>query len=170
MTDLLQQQKKGEITLGIEEEFFLVDPSSRDLLADLDPGIFKTCDENRGPHKEVREILRSQIETNTRVWMRRRGRVTLQPGAGHRHTAVLPGLDASAGIVTLINGHAAPQTLRASECADGVVTVTEIGGDRTSLFPVSFFRVRDGRIAAVEAYFADNGPPPFDRSAWTESY
>ena len=49
---------KGEITLGIEVEFFLADP---------DPGIFKTCDENRGPHKVVREFLRSRIETNTRV-------------------------------------------------------------------------------------------------------
>ena len=57
---------------------------------------------------------------------------------------------------------------RIEECTDGVVTVTEIGDDRTSLFAVSFFRVRDGRISAVEEYFADNGPPPFDRSAWTE--
>ncbi len=55
------------ITLGIEEEFFLVDPASRDLLPDPDPGIFKTCDENRGAHKVVREFLRSQIETNSRV-------------------------------------------------------------------------------------------------------
>lgn len=55
------------VTLGIEEEFFLVDPDSRDLLADPDPGIFEACNENRGPHKVVREFLRSQIETNTRV-------------------------------------------------------------------------------------------------------
>ena len=55
------------ITLGVEEEFFLVDPGSRDLLADPDPGIFKTCEANRGAHKVVREFLRSQIETNTRV-------------------------------------------------------------------------------------------------------
>ena len=55
------------ITLGVEEEFFLVDPDSRDLLADPDPRIFETCNENRGPHKVVREFLRSQIETNTRV-------------------------------------------------------------------------------------------------------
>ncbi len=55
------------ITLGIEEEFFLVDPDSRDLLADPDPGIFESCEENRGPHKVVREFLRSQIETNSRV-------------------------------------------------------------------------------------------------------
>ena len=60
---------KGDlpITLGVEEEFFLVDPHSRDLLADPNPGIFKICDENRGPHKIVREFLRSQIETNTKV-------------------------------------------------------------------------------------------------------
>ncbi len=57
----------SEITLGVEEEFFLIDPESRDLLADPDPGIFEACDENRGPHKVVREFLRSQIETNTRV-------------------------------------------------------------------------------------------------------
>ncbi len=55
------------ITLGVEEELFLVDPQSRDLLADPDPGIFQTCGTNCGPHKVVREFLRCQIETNTRV-------------------------------------------------------------------------------------------------------
>ncbi len=55
------------ITLGIEEEFFLIDPESRDLLADPDLGIFETCKKNSGPHKVMRELLRSQIATNTRV-------------------------------------------------------------------------------------------------------
>ena len=55
------------ITLGIEEEFFLVDPESRDLLADPDVRIFESCDAQRGPHKIVRELLRTQIETNSRV-------------------------------------------------------------------------------------------------------
>ena len=55
------------ITLGVEEEFFLVDPESRDLLPDPDLGIFETCERNRGPHKVVREFLRTQIETNSRV-------------------------------------------------------------------------------------------------------
>ena len=52
--------EKGDlsITLGVEEEFFLANP---------EPGIFETCEENSGPHKVVREFLRSQIETNTRV-------------------------------------------------------------------------------------------------------
>ena len=55
------------ITLGVEEEFFLVDPESRDLLADPDLGIFEICEKSSGPHKVVRELLRTQIETNTRV-------------------------------------------------------------------------------------------------------
>ena len=61
------QGTEPPVTLGIEEEFFLVDPHSRDLLADPDPGIFDACEKNSGRHKVVRELLRSQIETNTRV-------------------------------------------------------------------------------------------------------
>ena len=64
---LTADNRELPITLGVEEEFFLLDPDSRDLLADPDPGIFETCEANRGPHKVVREFLRSQIETNTRV-------------------------------------------------------------------------------------------------------
>jgi len=56
-----------DITFGIEEEFFLVDPESRDIIADPDAGIFEVCERNRGPHGVVHEFLRSQIETNTRV-------------------------------------------------------------------------------------------------------
>ena len=55
------------ITLGLEEEFFLVDPESRDLIADPDPALFEACEQHRGPHNVVHEMLRSQIETNTRV-------------------------------------------------------------------------------------------------------
>ena len=55
------------ITLGVEEELFLVDPHTRDLLVDPDEGIFEMCEKTRGPHKVVRELLRSQIETNTKV-------------------------------------------------------------------------------------------------------
>ncbi len=59
---------------------------------------------------------------------------------------------------------------RIEECAGGVVTVTEIANDGTTLFAVSFFSVRDGRIVAAEEYFSENGPPPFDRSAWAVRY
>ena len=55
------------ITLGVEEEFFLVDPESRDLVVDPDPALFAACEQHSGPHKVVPELLRSQIETNTRV-------------------------------------------------------------------------------------------------------
>lgn len=55
------------ITLGIEEEFFLIDPASGDLLNDPDPRIFETGAESAGPHEVVHEFLRSQIETNTEV-------------------------------------------------------------------------------------------------------
>ena len=55
------------ITLGVEEEFFLVDPDTRDLVVDPPAAIFEACEKNAGAHKVVREFLRSQIETNTRV-------------------------------------------------------------------------------------------------------
>ncbi len=56
-----------KITLGVEEEFFLVDPESRDLLADPDIRIFEACEATRGSHKIVRELLRAQVETNSHV-------------------------------------------------------------------------------------------------------
>ena len=58
---------KFGVTLGLEEEFFLVDPDSRDLIADPDPALFDACERDSGPHKVVHELLRTQIETNTRV-------------------------------------------------------------------------------------------------------
>ncbi len=55
------------ITLGVEEEFFLVDAASRDIVSDPDEAIFAKCVNRSNGHKVVREFLRSQIETNTRV-------------------------------------------------------------------------------------------------------
>ena len=55
------------ITLGVEEEFFLVDPDTRDLESDPNPGIFEACERNSGPHRVAHEVLRTQIETSTRV-------------------------------------------------------------------------------------------------------
>ncbi len=60
-------QQDLAITLGVEEEFFLVDPESRDLIVDPNEGIFESCENAHTPHRVVREFLRSQIETNTRV-------------------------------------------------------------------------------------------------------
>ncbi len=56
-----------DITLGVEEEFFLVDPESRDLLSDPPPEVFEACQHDCGPHRVVHEALRAQIETNTKV-------------------------------------------------------------------------------------------------------
>ena len=58
---------KLAITLGVEEEFFLIDPETADLLREPDEGIYEACHERTGRHKFVREFLRSQIETNTCV-------------------------------------------------------------------------------------------------------
>ena len=55
------------MTFGIEEEFFLVDPDTLDLLAEPDKRIFEACERQRGRHKVVPEFLRTQIETSTRV-------------------------------------------------------------------------------------------------------
>ncbi len=55
------------ISLGAEEEFFLVDPATRDILTSPRPGIFAECERRIAPHKVTTEFLRSQIETNTAV-------------------------------------------------------------------------------------------------------
>ncbi|MCY3838255.1 MAG: carboxylate-amine ligase [Gammaproteobacteria bacterium] len=55
------------ITLGVEEELFLVDPGSRDLVRDPDPAVIAECQRNAAAHKVVPEFFRAQIETNSRV-------------------------------------------------------------------------------------------------------
>ncbi|MYI77979.1 MAG: carboxylate-amine ligase, partial [Gammaproteobacteria bacterium] len=56
-----------KITLGVEEEAFLIDPQTRALISDPDPQIFDECEKKSVPHKVVREMLRTQIETNSKV-------------------------------------------------------------------------------------------------------
>ena len=55
------------MTLGVEEELFLVDPTSRDLLQDPNPEIITDCQRRAPPHNVVPEFLRAQVETNSRV-------------------------------------------------------------------------------------------------------
>ena len=57
----------SEITLGIEEEFFLVDRETLDLVVDPDPGLLKAFSELDGMCRAVPELLRSQIELNSLV-------------------------------------------------------------------------------------------------------
>ena len=56
-----------DITLGIEEELMIVDPETRDVVADPDERIFAQASESAGEHKVVSEFMRSQVETNSRV-------------------------------------------------------------------------------------------------------
>lgn len=57
----------SEITLGIEEEFFLVDRETLDLVVDPDPRLLKAFSELGGMCRAVPELLRSQIELNSLV-------------------------------------------------------------------------------------------------------
>ena len=57
----------SEITLGIEEEFFLVDRETLDLVVDPDPRLLKAFSELDGMCRAVPELLRSQIELNSLV-------------------------------------------------------------------------------------------------------
>lgn len=61
------RQDQFSLTLGVEEEFLIVEPSSGDVLADPDPRLFEYCEKHAHPHRIVHEFLRSQIESNTRV-------------------------------------------------------------------------------------------------------
>ena len=55
------------LTLGIEEELMAVNEDTGDAVVDPDQAMVETCVCNRGPHQVVNELLRSPIETGTRV-------------------------------------------------------------------------------------------------------
>ena len=57
--------KEPRFTVGIEEEYLLVDPVSRDLISEAPPKMLPECE--RRLHKQVTpEFLQSQIEVGTR--------------------------------------------------------------------------------------------------------
>jgi carboxylate-amine ligase len=53
-------------TVGIEEEYLLVDPESRDLIREAPPGLLSSCEELLGEQVSP-EFLQSQIEVGTVV-------------------------------------------------------------------------------------------------------
>ncbi len=58
--------KEPPFTVGIEEEYLLVDRTSRDLVSEVPPQLFQACDAAlRG--QVAREFLKSQIEVETQV-------------------------------------------------------------------------------------------------------
>ena len=56
-------------TIGIEEEYMLVDPETRDLVSDAPPAVIETCGSlvPKGVGSVTAEFLRSQIEVDTSV-------------------------------------------------------------------------------------------------------
>ncbi len=59
--------QRPSFTMGIEEEYMLVDPATRDLVSDPDPAMFEKCKELLGD-QVTHELLRSQIEVSTRPY------------------------------------------------------------------------------------------------------
>ena len=59
--------KEPGFTLGVEEEYLLVDPETRDLAIDPPEDILKECQQLLPHHQVTPEFLRSQIEIGTRV-------------------------------------------------------------------------------------------------------
>jgi carboxylate-amine ligase len=58
--------KEPSFTIGIEEEYLLVDCASRDLVGEMPPQLFQDCERAlRG--QVAREFIKSQIEVETRV-------------------------------------------------------------------------------------------------------
>lgn len=59
--------QRPSFTMGIEEEYMLVDPKTRNLVSDPDPAMFDKCKELLGD-RVTHELLRSQIEVSTRPY------------------------------------------------------------------------------------------------------
>jgi carboxylate-amine ligase len=58
--------KEPSFTIGIEEEYLIVDPETRELVAELPTSLMEEC-ERRLKGQVTSEFLRSQIEVGTRV-------------------------------------------------------------------------------------------------------
>ena len=62
----MNNEKEPPFTIGIEEEYLLIDPATGDLAADPPPSILKDCEKRLGERVKP-ELLRAQIEVGTRV-------------------------------------------------------------------------------------------------------
>lgn len=58
--------REPALTLGIEEEYLLVDLATRDLVTRQDPGFMRACQAELGD-QVTHELLQSQVEVGTRV-------------------------------------------------------------------------------------------------------
>jgi carboxylate-amine ligase len=59
--------KEPPFTLGIEEEYLLVDPNTRDLISGSPPGFVEQCAARCEGQQVSPELLRSQVEVGTRI-------------------------------------------------------------------------------------------------------
>ena len=73
-------QSEPSFTLGIEEEYLLVNRESRDVASDPPREIFEECESRAGESLVEHELLRAQIEVDTRV-CQERGRGQTGSGA-----------------------------------------------------------------------------------------
>lgn len=60
------RDREPPFTVGIEEEYLLVDLATRDVAEDPPPGLIRQCTD-RGGEQISLEFLRSQLEVGTRV-------------------------------------------------------------------------------------------------------
>ena len=58
--------QEPEFTLGVEEEYLLIDVESRDLVTEPNPGFLEECARRTDQHVSP-ELMRSQIEIGTGV-------------------------------------------------------------------------------------------------------
>lgn len=58
--------REPRLVLGIEEEYLLVDPITRELVREPDPGFMRTCRETLGEQVTF-ELLQSQVEIGTPI-------------------------------------------------------------------------------------------------------
>lgn len=62
----MSDEKEPPFTIGIEEEYLLIDPTTGDLAADPPDSILKECEKRLGERVKP-EFLRAQIEVGTKV-------------------------------------------------------------------------------------------------------
>ncbi|MGD8324522.1 MAG: glutamate-cysteine ligase family protein, partial [Gammaproteobacteria bacterium] len=59
--------KEPRFSLGVEEEYLVVDKATRDLVEDLPPALLEECEALSQGQQVKPEFMRSQIEIGTRV-------------------------------------------------------------------------------------------------------
>ncbi len=67
-------------------------------------------------------------------------------------------------------GRWACELTRLVAAGDELVSEVRLSDGRSTVHALSFFTIRDGKIATAREFFADGLDPPHDRGAWAERY